>query len=263
MVIAIIAILAGLLLPALAKAKTKAQGIMCLSNGKQMTLAWLLFIDDNNDTVPGNYDGGTGVNNTNKTWVIGWLDNSTFRQDNTNTFYLTAAQLGKYATAVGIYKCPADKSLSNKNKGVPRVRSISMNGYIGELSRSDTYTAGYRNFLKYSGMLNPGPSKTWVFLDEREDSINDGWFAVDMGGYDPINPNAYTIVDYPASYHNRAGGLSFTDGHSEIRKWQDGRTTPSLKPGVGLPLGNFPSPNNPDIAWLQDRTSSKILNPTR
>ena len=261
-VIAIIAILAGLLLPALAKAKTKAQGIMCLSNGKQMTLAWLLFIDDHNDTVPGNYDGGTGVANTNKTWVIGWLVNNAYTADNTNTFYLKAAQLGGYTTAVGIYKDPADRSLSNGKKGEPRVRSISMNGYIGELSRSTTYTPGYRNFKKYSEMINPGPSKTWVFLDEREDSINDGWFAVDMGGYDPIAPNSYTIVDYPASYHNRAGGFSFADGHSEIKKWQDGRTTPNLKFGQPLPLG-VASPRNPDVAWMQERTSSKVLNPTR
>ena len=261
-VIAIIAILAGLLLPALAKAKTKAQGIMCLSNGKQMTLAWLLFIDDNNDTVPGNYDGGTGVANTNKTWVIGWLDNQNYTPDNTNTFYLRAAQLGRYATALGIYKDPADRSLSKGKKGEPRVRSISMNGYVGELSRSTPYTPGYYQFTKYSQMLSPGPSKTWVFLDEREDGMNDGWFAVDMGGYDPTTPNAYTIVDYPASYHNRAGGFSFADGHSEIKKWQDGRTTPSLQFGKLLPLGAA-SPRNPDVAWMQERTSSKVKNPTR
>src|SRR5439155_19171991 len=153
---------------------------------KQMALSWLLFIDDNNDAVPGNFDGDGSMrmlSNTNKTWTLGWEDNSTFVQDNTNTFYLMAAQLGRYSTAVGIYKCPADKSLSRGKKGAPRVRSISMNGYIGQLSRGDTYTGGYQNFLKYSTMLNPGPSKTWVFLDEREDSINDGWFAVDMGGY--------------------------------------------------------------------------------
>ena len=77
-----------------------------------------------------------------------------------------------------------------------------------------------------------------------------------------MNPKSYTIVDYPASYHNRAGGFSFADGHSEIRKWQDGRTTPVLKKGQLLALGQ-PSPNNPDVAWLQDRTSSKEKGATR
>ena len=99
-------------------------------------------------------------------------------------------------------------------------------------------------------------------MDEREDSINDGWFAVDMGGYDPISPKSYTIVDYPASYHNRAGGFTFADGHAEIRKWQDGRTTPNLKKGVPLSLGQA-SPNNPDVAWMQERTSSKEKGATR
>jgi len=262
-VIAIIAILAGLLLPGLAKAKAKAQGIACLNDNKQMSLAQILFIDDNNDTLPGNLDGGTDMRylpNTNKTWTLGWLENSFFVQDNTNTFYLMAAQLGRYSMSPGIYKCPADKSLSNKNKGVPRVRSISMNGYLGE--RGGPFTAGYRQFKKYSEILNPSPAKCWVFLDEREDGINDGWFAVDMTGYDPYRPQSYQIVDYPASYHNGAGGFAFADGHAEIRKWLDARTKPSLKPGQPLPLGK-PSPNNPDVNWLQERTSSLVRNPTR
>ena len=104
-------------------------------------------------------------------------------------------------------------------------------------------------------MGSPGPAMTWVLLDEREDSINDGYFVVDMMGHRD-RPTAWKIVDYPASYHNRAGGLSFADGHSEIKKWRDPRTTPKIRKGVLLPL-DVPSPNNQDVLWLQERSSSK------
>jgi len=257
-VIAIIAILAGMLLPALGKAKTKAQGILCMSNGKQLALAYTLFCGDNNDVLPGNLDGQTGYAETNRTWCVGWLDNTAFRQDNTNRIYLMASQLGKYSGTHGIYKCPADRSLNRGRTGLPRVRSVSMNGYLGE--RGGPFTAGYLQFKKLSDIQKT--SQTWVFVDEREDSINDGWFAVNMDGYDPVRPSAYTIVDFPASYHNRACGFSFVDGHSEIRKWTDARTTPVLKFGQPLSLGQ-PSPNNQDVAWMQDRSSVKVSGATR
>jgi prepilin-type N-terminal cleavage/methylation domain-containing protein/prepilin-type processing-associated H-X9-DG protein len=269
-VIAIIAILASMLLPALAKSKTKAQGIVCLNNGKQMALGWIMNADDNDGVLPGNLDGGGNpISSSNLTWVLGWLDfagGTSFPaaqggSSDTNTMLLTvysplAPYLGRSA---GVFKCPADKSLDHGVRGAPRVRSISMNGYVG---KNRAYTGGYRMFVKSTDIVTPPPSRLWVFLDEREDGINDGWFAVDMGGYDPVNAKAYTIVDFPASYHNRAGGFSFADGHSEIKKWIDGRTTPVLKKGQPLTLGQS-SPNNPDVAWMQDRTSSKEKGATR
>ena len=170
------------------------------------------------------------------------------------------SQLGAYSTSHEIYKCPADRALSRGKSGAPRVRSISMNGYLGD--RGGPYTAGYIQFKKYSQMINPGPSRTWVFVDEREDSINDGWMATDMGSYDPAKPAAHTIVDYPASYHNKACGYSFGDGHSEVHKWTDPRTSPVLKPGQLLTLG-VASPNNRDVDWIQERTSSKERGATR
>jgi len=93
-------------------------------------------------------------------------------------------------------------------------------------------------------------------LDEREDSINDGEFCVSMAGY-PDRPQLFYIVDYPAGYHNRAGGFSFADGHSEIRKWVDNRTIPKLKTGQLLDL-NVASPNNKDVVWMQERSTRKL-----
>jgi prepilin-type N-terminal cleavage/methylation domain-containing protein/prepilin-type processing-associated H-X9-DG protein len=260
-VIAIIAILSGMLLPALAKAKSKAQGVFCMNNNKQLGLAWVMYAEDNNDKITGNLDGGDAQSpiNSNRTWCVGWLDLSG-RQDNTNVALLMNSQLGKYSSAPAVYRCPADKSLSRGKSGPPRVRSISMNSYLGD--RGGPFSSGYRQFKKYSEITAPSPSKCWVFVDEREDSINDGWFAVSMDSYDPKRPTAYAIVDYPASYHNKACGFAFADGHAEIKKWRDPRTSPPLRLGALLSL-NQPSPNNPDVEWLQERSSSKVNNPTR
>jgi hypothetical protein len=130
-----------------------------------------------------------------------------------------------------------------------------MNAWFDGADAASFGPAGFRVYKKMSEVTDPGPTMTWVFLDEREDSINDGEFVVGMFGY-PDKPNQWMIVDYPASYHNRAGGLSFVDGHSEIRKWRDARTMPTLRPRQGLSL-NVSSPNNPDVFWLMERTTRK------
>ncbi|MBI2926233.1 MAG: prepilin-type N-terminal cleavage/methylation domain-containing protein [Verrucomicrobia bacterium] len=263
-VIAIIAILASLLLPGLAKAKEKAHNVLCMNNTKQLALGWRIYSDDHNGTLTGNLDGGnamSGMAAAKQTWCTGWLDlaNSTH---NTNTQFLTESQLGAYVQRnTGIYKCPADRSTSKHGGRLySRVRSISMNSYLGD--RSGPYTGGYHQFKKFDDIQRPSPSKCWVFIDEREDGINDGWFAVNMEGFDPLNANAYIMVDFPASYHNGAGGLAFADGHSEIRKWKDGRTKPRVRKNVPLSLGQA-SRGNVDVDWLQERSTSKVANPTR
>ena len=105
-------------------------------------------------------------------------------------------------------------------------------------------------------LIEPGPSATWLFMDEREDSMNDGEMVVGMSGY-PDRPQAWKLVDYRASYHNNAGGLSFADGHSEIKKWTDPRTMPALNKGQLIPL-TVASPNNQDALWLMERSTRKV-----
>jgi prepilin-type N-terminal cleavage/methylation domain-containing protein/prepilin-type processing-associated H-X9-DG protein len=261
-VIAIIAILAGLLLPALASAKSKTQGIMCMNNHKQLALAWRMYTDDNRDELPFAFVLA-GDPRSPQAWVQGILDLAApATPDNWNPdLHIKKSPLMPYlGNSLGVWKCPADKSTGlNAGQRVPRVRSMSMNIWVG--GRGDTapdysgnWGPSWRVYRKFSDMIDPGPTKTWVLLDEREDSINDGFFVVSMDGYPSLASTK--MVDFPAGYHGRAGGFSFADGHSEIHKWRDPRTVPRLRPGVNLPL-NQTQPNNPDVYWMQDNSTRK------
>ena len=212
-------------------------------------LAWRLYLDDNQDVVPQSY----GPNE----WVHGSLDFNGGNRSNWDVNQdLTKSVLWSYCgNSAGIWKCPADFS-TVKAKGVvyPRVRSIAMNAWFNSTD-VDGFGPGFRQYKNMNDVIDPGPSRTWLFLDEREDSINDGEFVVGMNGY-PDRPQQWMIVDFPASYHNRAAGFSFVDGHSEIKKWTDPRTTPVLKKGQELAL-NVASPNNQDAFWMMDRSTRK------
>ncbi|RME95720.1 MAG: prepilin-type N-terminal cleavage/methylation domain-containing protein [Verrucomicrobia bacterium] len=259
-VIAIIAILAGMLLPALGRAKLRASGVYCMNNTKQLALAWIMFADDNEGKLAGNI-GGPGARGNNpqnlvnleRSWVMGWMDFNANNPDNTNTYLLTHAQLGPYiGQAAKIFKCPGDKVTVG---GEPRVRSLSMNGYMGYETAGIT-TQGYHIFRRITQIIRPAPSMAWVFIDEHPKSINDGFFVTLMDGYDPRDPSKWRIGNYPASFHGEASGIAFADGHSEIHKWNDSRI---LNHSVNI----TPSPGNPDVEWLMERTTSKISNPTR
>lgn len=234
-VIAIIAILASMLLPALAKTKTKAQGIQCLNNLKQLQLGWIMYAGDYNDNLVFN-----ALDPNSPGWVRGVLDFNGGNPDNTNTLYLTdpqSAKLAPYtARTAGIYKCPADKSTVKTAGGVyPRVRSLSiaqsmnspddwLNGSHGKGLGTNPAGAKFMIFRKLSDIDPMGHDKAFVFIDEHPDGINYGDFAV--AWTDAANIGKAHIIDMPASSHNGAGGLSFADGHSEIHRWVDPKTKP-------------------------------------
>jgi prepilin-type N-terminal cleavage/methylation domain-containing protein/prepilin-type processing-associated H-X9-DG protein len=256
-VIAIIAILAAMLLPALGTAKTKAQGIQCMSNLKQLQLVFLMYPDDNGDRMT---SSGYTAPVESTAWVNGWEDFNGSNPDNTDPSTLLDPKRAKFASylkSINVYRCPADRSMVKVGAVmVARLRSLSMGQqWAGPGDWLDPAGFGvngsskkYRVFYKKSEIDQP--TLRYVFVDEHPDGINAGGFANMM----VESPGSARIIDFPASFHNGAGGISFADGHSEIHKWRDPRTRPMPRYNNNLQL-NVASPNNQDMIWLSDRTT--------
>jgi prepilin-type N-terminal cleavage/methylation domain-containing protein len=249
-VIAIIAILAGMLLPALAKSKTKAQGIACMNNNRQLLLAWHFYNDDNSDKVVSAEDGFANRPN----WFTGWIDFSSNPVNWNITNDMIKSPLWQYvAQTKNVFKCPADRAqVKVAGQLLPRVRSISMGQHWGHGSWLPS--PPYRIYDRTSQMTDPGPSMVFLCVEEHPDSINDAAFANQM--VTPDTMSSAHVIDVPASYHNGACGFSIADGHAEIHKWQDKRTQPPAKYNGSLTL-NYATPNNPDVLWLAQHTTSK------
>ncbi len=267
-VIAIIAILAAMLLPVLSRAQVKARQTSCLSNQKQLIYAWLLYADENNDTLVVN------ANNVAQSHgIVGWVDDTmqwdfppspTWSQ-NYDGSYLYNSLLGPYCSrAIGIYHCPGDTY--NAYKGA-RVRSYSMNcqmgsavvaNYSGQAGVVNQYGAGqnWKIFSKQSQIRGPAPANAWVFIDEHADSINDGLFWVNLQGVASDGTGGtYVWNDYPANNHGSMGVLAFADGHSEAHKWTDGALIPGPVKHVKNSNLTATAPYS-DLIWLRLATSS-------
>jgi prepilin-type N-terminal cleavage/methylation domain-containing protein len=271
-VLATLAILSVLLLPALASTQSgNSKAFQCLNNMRQMAVAWTLYAEDNQDRLVNNF----GVSSIQadlaanppiyRSWVCDIMDWTTVNSYVTNLDAIWKAPFNNYVGgSVSVYKCPADNYLSGLQRAAgwtARPRSYSMNGYCGPYN--PTWTSGanpfyptYRQFLK-TGTI-PNPSNLYVFLEEHPDSINDGYFH---NNADPNisdwNPPHWS--DLPGSNHAGFGGFSFADGHSEIHKWQS--TVCTILP---VKMGPFPQPlfsTDPsgaaaeDAQWLASHSS--------
>jgi prepilin-type N-terminal cleavage/methylation domain-containing protein/prepilin-type processing-associated H-X9-DG protein len=229
-VIAIIAILAAMLLPALARAKVKAQATMCMNNSRQLMLGWLQYANDNDDRLVNNFDipnvQSEAKNKTFRSWANNFVNWSTFDPlgtVNTNYDGILLAPFFKYTGSMAVYKCPSDNYLSalQRRAGYPltaRPRSYSMNCFFGATtptwnSSANGFYPTYRQFLKLSFMHNP--SNLYVTLEEHPDSINDGFFQNDS------SPKIAQYNDLPGSNHAGSCGFGFADGHSEVHKWKN------------------------------------------
>jgi prepilin-type N-terminal cleavage/methylation domain-containing protein/prepilin-type processing-associated H-X9-DG protein len=284
-VIAIIAILAALLLPSLTISKQQSQGIQCMSNMRQMALGWRMYAQDNREFVVLASQGPDKDPYNAYAWTKQTEDFTDHSYNYDPSVDITVGPLYPYINSYLVYRCPADTSViaHATNGGIvllPRVRTISMNFFFGGFGG---YNAGlqmgaggsewgnhypiYGKTTDLMPALSPGPTETFVFVDERQDCVNWGNYMTSMAGDTPSEPSLYEFFeDMPGMCHNRSAGFAFADGHAIIQHWLDYRTTPPLAPPnpTATSGGNGPAdnglfvPRDADVRWLQLHTVRAI-----
>ncbi len=243
-VIAIIAILAGMLLPVLGKAKVKGQQVQCLNNNKQMIIGWHMYAADYNGKLVTSYP----VLDPN-TWVLGLIRNAVggpIQPEGTNQTKITGGLLYKYQPDLKIYRCPADPNMLN---GVPTVRSISLNCFMGDRGQYNSTIIpaatppGYPACYVRDADIRQ-PAQVFVFIDEDENTINDAFFVADPGG-----AQFYDIPTRTAKRHNFGYAASFADGHATVITLKDKRSRTLAS--------RTPQPGNEDLTRLGEIVATK------
>jgi len=269
-VMAVIAILAALVMPALSRARERANAIACLNNSRQLALANQLYVDEHDSFLPYNLVLAGTSYRTNLNWANDVMTRD-LSSDNTNTDTIASASLGPYVSRnTGVFRCPSDRSMSavqNEAGWDHRIRSYSMNAMIGNVGKylangENINNPNYQQYLKISQILRP--SDIYVFLDEHPDSIDDGYFlnkdssvsGYPVGSDQSVPPGSQEWLHLPASYHNKNAAFSFADAHSEFHRWVDPETVRPIQPNVPFLPVEVTSDGN-DFQWMLNHMSLK------
>ncbi len=254
MVVTVIAILAAMLLPALARVKSQAWRVACINNEKQMLLSWALYSVDARDALVTNGGNSAPTSPQAQLWVYG--GNHGDPETLTNAQFLIGANyalFSPYVRNVEVYKCPADRSRwSVGGKLVLELRSYSLNSYLGTTPAEDlaplSLNPAYRAYFKSAALAADSPAERFVFMDVNPGNICTPGFGVDM--------NLRAIIHYPSTLHNGLGVVSFADNHVESHKWRDPKTRRDLPDASGYIGHSDPVGTNQDILWIAARTTS-------
>ena len=280
-VIAIIAILAAMLLPALAKAKQKALAMQCLASEKQLITAWIMYAGDNKDNlVPNRGLNGASLANYNgdprqqtalqpgggsADWCPGNIQNSgcvqpgNFPEGSRYSWWIQTGLLYTYINNINVFHCPADHTRVPRSGGAftaNALRTYSMNDFVQPMDApgyattpwNGGPTSGYFFYTKQSTMMRPGPSKTWIFIEENPYSIDDGFFAVD-----PRETTKW--VNSPAVLHGNASEMAYGDGHADARQWTDGSMISERPATPGANTDNWTATGG-DLQWFNSVTTA-------